>query len=84
MLVVVVQGSCSVLHNDALGFSRDIGCSVNSVSVTSGSIGSAIFGKGLVVFCLYTLLYPCADSDQFCFNTLFQLCTGRLSSLQLN
>jgi len=24
-MLLVVQGSCSVLHNDALGFNRDIG-----------------------------------------------------------
>ena len=47
-MFLVVQGSCSVLHNDALGFNRDIGCCY--VSVASGSIGSAIFDKGLVVF----------------------------------
>ena len=46
--LLVVQGSCSVLHSDALGFNRDIGCCL--VSVASGSIGSAMFVKGLVVF----------------------------------
>jgi hypothetical protein len=45
---LVVQGSCSVLHNDALGLKRDIGCCW--VSVASGSTCCAIFDKGLVVF----------------------------------
>ena len=48
-MLLVVQGSCSVLHNDALGFDRDIGRRCQ-VSVASGSIGSAIFDVGLVVF----------------------------------
>ena len=40
-MLLVVQGSCSVLHNDALGFSRDIGCCW--LSIASCSIGGAIF-----------------------------------------
>jgi len=36
-----------VLHNDVLGFNRDIG--YYQVSVASISVGSAIFDKGLVV-----------------------------------
>ena len=47
-MLLVVQGSCSVLHNDALGFSRDIGYC--QVSIASGFIGPAIFDMGLVVF----------------------------------
>jgi hypothetical protein len=49
-MLLVVQGSCSILQNDALGSNRDIGC--RWVSVTNGSIGSAILisDKGLVVF----------------------------------
>ena len=47
-MLLVVQGSCSVLHNDALGSNRDtMRC---YVSVVSSSIGSAIFDKVLVVF----------------------------------
>ena len=42
-MLLVVQGSCSILQNDALGSNRDIGC--RWVSVTNGSIGSAIFDK---------------------------------------
>ena len=45
-IFIFVQGSG--LHNDALGFNRDIGCCY--VSVASGSIGSAIFDKDLVMF----------------------------------
>ena len=45
-IFLVVQGSG--LHNEALGSSRDIGCFY--VSVASGSIGSAIFDKDLVMF----------------------------------
>jgi len=47
-MLLIVQGSCSVLHNDALGYNRDIGCC--KVSVASGFIGSAYFDKRLVVF----------------------------------
>ena len=36
-----------MLHNDVLGFNRDIG--YYQVSVASISVGSAIFDKGLVV-----------------------------------
>jgi len=46
-MLLVVQGFCSVFQNDALGFNWDIGCCY--VGVASGSIGSAIFDKGLVV-----------------------------------
>jgi len=49
-MFLVVQGSCSVLHNDALGFDRDIGCCW--ICVAGGSIDRAIFDKGLVVFVL--------------------------------
>jgi hypothetical protein len=45
-MFLVVQGSCSVLHNDALGFIRDIGRS--EVSVARGSFDSAAQNKGLV------------------------------------
>ena len=47
-MLLVVQGFCSVFQNDALGFNWDIGCCY--VGVASGSIGSAIFDKGLIVF----------------------------------
>ena len=47
-MLLVVQGSCSVLHNYALVLNRDIGCCW--VSVASGAIGCAVFDKGLVVF----------------------------------
>ena len=47
-MLLVVQDSCSVFRNDALGFNRNIGCC--QVSVPSGSIGSAIIDKGLVVW----------------------------------
>jgi hypothetical protein len=46
-MCLVVLGSCSVLHNDALNYNRNIGCCW--VYVASGSIGSAIFDK-VVVF----------------------------------
>ena len=46
-MLLVVQGSCSVLHNNALGFNRDIVCCCENVA--SGSVGSFIFDKGLIV-----------------------------------
>ena len=48
-MLLVVQGSCSVLHNDALGSNREITMRCYA-SIVSGSIGSAIFDKVLVVF----------------------------------
>ena len=47
-MLLVEQGSCSVLHNDALSFNRDKGRF--KVSAASGSINSTIIDKGLVVF----------------------------------
>ena len=47
-MVLVVQVPVSVLHNDALGFSRDIRRCKESDA--SGSVGGAILNKGLVVF----------------------------------
>jgi len=47
-MLLVVRGSCSVLHNGAHSFNRDIGrC---WVIVASGSVGGANFAKVLVVF----------------------------------
>jgi len=51
------QVSCSVLHNDALDFNRGKGYCL--LSVASGSIGSAIFGKGLVVCIVSYLVEEC-------------------------
>jgi hypothetical protein len=50
-MFLVVQGFCSVFHNDALVFLRDIGC--YQVSVASGSIGSVVLNKGLVVLMVF-------------------------------
>ena len=52
-MLLTVQGSCSILHNHALGFTRDIKCCY--ISVACGCIGSAIFGKDLVVFTVVCL-----------------------------
>ena len=54
-MLLVVQGSCSVLHHDALGLNKDIGrC---QVSIASDSIGSANFDRILVVFMVVRMLW---------------------------